>query len=150
MIEQQGASAVGESHLYAELRTFPLRLAELTDLREESYTLALSSKPYDRDRISRGTKFCSASSVERVVVRILSHPYFLELQTLVACISCLYDGATPADKKLLRRFWRGESLSCPFPTRLLYRYQSLKEEWHVTTVALEEAEQARRNAETAA
>lgn len=139
----QSTHVAGEQHLYTELQVFPRRLAEWRNLSSESYTLALSGRSYEQERVSRGTHFCGSSSVERVVTRILACPYFVQLQCLIDATYRFYLESAPDDQHYLLCFWRHEPLPSPFPQRLMYRYQFWKEYYRVKTDAIEDAEAQR-------
>lgn len=120
-----------QAELAGELREFPARLAQWNAIRVYVYELPLSGRTYERARVSRGTHFCGASPVERMVIHTLSHALFLDLEVRVHAALTLYDEATEAERDLLLHVWRGGQLgSSSLPPSLLSRYRSLKEAYH--------------------
>jgi len=120
-----------QAELAAELREFPARLRQFNTIRVYLYELPLSGRTYSSERVSRGTHFCGASPVERIVTRTLSHALFLDLEIRVHAGLTLYDEAADSDRALLLRMWKeGSAGSSSFPARLLSRYRVLKEDYH--------------------
>lgn len=118
-----------EAALYKELLSFPLFLTELLAIRDDAVGVMLASPVLSyQNCINRGTKSLGGSRVERVVVRVLASDYVRNLEESVAACRTLYDESDPPDQLLLLSFWRGEDVEQPFPPRLLYRYQYLRDE----------------------
>ncbi len=117
-----------ETTLYKELISFPLLAQELSAIREEVYSLPLSSPILShQNSISRGKKSSGGSRVERHVMLFLASPYVMELEALVRACLDLYEDSVPGDKHTLLALWKRELVG-EFPPRLLYRYQYFKEE----------------------
>jgi hypothetical protein len=103
-----------------ELRRFPSVLTELLLLKEDAYTLALSSKPYDLLWTNRGKKPPARSQVERIVVNFLASTQITQMEDFTRAVQLLLDDCAPDEREVLLSFWRtGETV---LPEPLLYRY----------------------------
>jgi hypothetical protein len=117
-----------EVRLYKELISFPLFLAELLAIKEDAYSIPLSSPILShQNSISHSKKSSGGSRVERLVVRVLASSYVLELEQFVAACRTLFEESLPDDQEILLALWRGGEVG-EFPPRLLYRYDYFKEE----------------------